>query len=106
MATVENWTADDFKAEAARLLEEPLDAPNVLCGAMMLMAIRDGAHLRKLAKGLGVPTRRLSLWFHNLVANGVFCRNGTISANWLSEGGGLAFVMDIAVANGLMAREK
>lgn len=101
----EEWTGEDFYREAARIIDG--DADDHLCGAMMLSMLRDGCsfkELRRVAHEQGVPVSKLRPWWRRLRSNGVFRSGGEIRADWCGENGGLALIMDVCVAKGLMQR--
>jgi hypothetical protein len=72
---------------------------------VMLMSASHGTmDVKKLAKLTGVPHSLVWKFAHNLRKNGVW-HGRKICANWLDkENGGTAFMLDVCVATGLMAR--
>lgn len=106
---IDDWQPKHFLHEASRVLEEQdLGCDSVVHGAMMLAALREGAHLNIIAGALGIDRDRLEPGFDRLVRSGVFRKDGKVcGAEWLNEDdGGLAFVLDVAVADGLLEKSK
>lgn len=105
---IEQWTSEDFFLEASRVLgDEDENGDAVVCGAMMLAALRLGTNTRRLARFLHVSVDRLRPFVARLRSNGVFRHDGRISCDWFNEeSGGLGFCMDVSVGLGLLARAK
>lgn len=103
---VKKWTAYDFLIESSRIQQDTdLTSDGVVCGAMMLAALREGVNLPKLAKATGIRAEILKPFYTKLVSAGCF-KGFEVSCNWWPDDGtgGLNFIMDTMVGLGLMER--
>lgn len=77
---IDNWTGNDFRKEAARLLNTKIDHTDVEIGAAMLASIREGPDIDKCAKVIGVDAEVLGERWTRLVQSRVF-RKGKVYAD-------------------------
>lgn len=74
-------------------------------GVMLLAALEVGPDEQKVAEFTGIPLDYIRPRAERLRANGVW-KNGKTHCEWFAKDGGVAFVMDVCVAEGLMGRTK
>lgn len=75
-------------------------------GVMLLAALHVGPDEAKIAEVTGLPREYLDPRAERLRENGVW-KDGKTCCGWFAEEtGGVEFVMDVCVAEGLMARAK
>lgn len=107
----DKWTRADFINEAARVIgDKDKTSEAVLCGAMMLAALRDGTSIFKLARTLKCEPKDIARFHDALTKSGVFIKpgnrhGGKVACEWFDEeNGGVAFCLDVNVGLGLMER--
>ena len=72
---------------------------------VLLAALQVGAERKKVAEFLGVTEKRIAKYAKNLEKSGVW-KDGKTSCEWFDkECSGVAFWLDVAVAEGLVERE-
>lgn len=106
MSKPDEWTAEQFRAESARMQNDSdTYSEAVMVGAMMLAALRDTPRsCHKLARSIGADVARLQPYYDNLRRNGIFTTR-MVRCQWFDENeGGIAFVADVLVAMGTMNR--
>jgi hypothetical protein len=103
---IEKWIASDWINESSRIQRDPDKTSDaVLCGAMMLAAVREGTSIYRLAEALETQPARIETFHKSLRKNGVFTDEGKINANWFDEEtGGTSFVLDVLVGLGMAGR--
>ncbi len=103
---IEKWTAADWIVESVRLTgDDERDGDAVICGAVLLASLREGPKVTRIAKAIGVPTRRIRHLFDNLVRNGIFTSTKVNGSEWFDEeSGGVAFNMAVACGLGYIER--
>lgn len=82
------------------------DDESYKAAAVLLAAINVGQNQSKIVKLLGYPRALVAKFAYNLKKSGVW-KNGKTYAEWNDpENGGIAFWMDVCVAQGLMERAR
>jgi hypothetical protein len=71
---------------------------------LLLSALAVGTSLDDLVGFTGYRRSFVEPRVKRLQQSGVFTRDGQIAAQWFDENGGIAFWMDVCVAEGLMQR--
>lgn len=99
------WKAEDFIKESKRLNgDKDSGSDGVVCGAMMLAALREGpGSLKRLSKVVEVDYDRLRPMYDNLRRNKVFGQK-KIYCDWFSDDGGISFIADVCVGIGWFER--
>ena len=103
---IDQWTPKDWFDESVMLTNSPRDSDDVLCGAVMLAALREGPILERIADALAVNIEKIRPFFNRLRKNSVFTRTKVRGAEWLEDGASVAFCLDVCVGIGLLQRAK
>lgn len=103
---IDQWTGSDFLKESSRLINNKDAASDeVVCGAIMLAALREGtSSIAKLSKLVEQPSSRISVFVKRLRQNKVFCRDGKVHCEWFGKDGGIAFMCDVCIGLGFLKR--
>ena len=99
-----NWTIERIKQEVQSLdpsLKEEDDAFKT--ATVMLAGLVVGPNINAVAKFTNLPRVFVRLRAAALRANGIW-KAGQTHAAWFGKNGGMAFWMDVNVAEGLMKR--
>jgi CRP-like cAMP-binding protein len=70
---------------------------------ILLASVVVGPNIKKIAKFTQIPREEVQKRGKNLRANGVWTRN-KVACEWFEEHGGVAFIADSLVADGLVER--
>lgn len=105
MSKTEIPTFAKLKKDAAGIIgDKDPRSDNVKTAAMMLSACYVGSSLAALAEFTNLGAEYIEPRHERLTKAGIF-KNGKIYAEWADpENGGIAFTMDVMVAEGLMER--
>lgn len=98
------WTADLVKVEAKRLTgeDDSVEDQALLASAIVGPNVRAICHflgLRRDETAVAMAGRRLR-------ANGIWKGSRIYHSGWFNKDGGMAFCLDVCVAQGLMERSK
>ena len=101
----ENLTIERVRAEVKRMDPNVDENSSEFRSAVILLsALVVGPRVREVATFTGYKYRDVAERFRRLRASGVV-RQGQLSIQWFDEdGGGIAFWLDVLVAEGMMAR--
>jgi len=102
---MKKWTLFDFEKEVQRLDPEiKLDDPCFKTGVMLLASIQVGANADRLAKFCRYSRDFVRPRARRARKNGIW-QYDAVSCDWFDEkSGGVAFWMDVMVAEGIMKR--
>lgn len=91
---------------ALREIDSKISDDDFKTGQILLSAAEVGPDLERIIEFTGLDREFVQPRFERLVAEKIFSvSDGVIYANWADEeNGGLSFILDIAVAQGLVTR--
>jgi len=100
------WTLKDFEKEVQHLDPNTTpEEPAFKTGVLLLSALHVGANINRLTKFTGYPKDFVRDRVKRCRENGIFV-GGEVVCGWFDENGGIAFWMDVLVADGLLAKRK
>lgn len=99
-------TLGDVKAEVRRMdpdLDE--DDDGFKAATVLLASVVVGTNQRGLVKFTHYPAALIAKFAANLRRSGIWIKDGRVAhSGWLDKDGGIAFWMDVCVAQGLLMR--
>ncbi len=98
-------TIDTIRKEVARLDPKlDVESDGYKAAVVLLSSLQVGPNIKRTAKFAQYPRAKVARFSRNLRKSGVW-RGGKLYVEWFEEkNGGIAFWMDVCVAEGLMAR--
>lgn len=105
MSADQEWTIERVRDQVKQMDPSLTETDSAFESAVILLsALVVGPAVRRVAQFTGYPQRRVSERFARLKAGGVI-RGGKMVIEWFDEeGGGIAFWLDVLVAEGQMQR--